>query len=685
MREASVHSVSARAYRVPTDAPEADGTEEWNETTIVVATAEAGGMQGIGYTYADAVAARLVNAKLAEIADGHDAMDPPAAWRAMQRAVRNLGRAGLCATAIAAVDTALWDLKARLLGVPLASLLGCYRRAIPIYGSGGFTSYDDARLAEQLGGWVERDGCAWVKMKIGADPDRDAGRVRAAKQAIGSAALFVDANGALSVKQAQHLAAVFAAEADVRWFEEPVSSDDLEGLGRVRAAAPPTMEVAAGEYGYEPDYFRRMLAAGAVDVQQADATRCGGVTGFLQVASLCEAFHTDLSAHCAPALHCHLGCAPRFRHLEWFHDHVRIEQMLFDGAPRAGRRRDRARLAASRLRPGVQAAGCGAVWSRNMTTRNTAAVAISGVALLGYGAMAATRAVPKRPAALAVAPKPGLVLDRQASLRAAQRLNRAAGVLAASVLADSAVEHYRGSFANKAMFTPLVTASISLAVSAHGNADGRRRPHRVRDAAYLLAGLTGVVGTGFHIYNIAKKPDGFSWQNLFYSAPLGAPAALSLSGAMGFLAERVRATQPGESPSILGLPAGRVVAAVTGAGLLGTVAEAGLLHFRGAFNNPAMYAPIAIPPVTAALLGSAALGRTGRRRPALRWWLRVTAALGYVGAAFHIRGVARQMGGWRNWSQNVLNGPPIPAPPSFTGLALAGLAALGLMEDHPDD
>ncbi len=323
-----------------------------------------------------------------------------------------------------------------------------------------------------------------------------------------------------------------------------------------------------------------------------------------------------------------------------------------------------------------------------------AAVATSGVALLGLAALALMRpSLPKAPVPRhvpsAVQPRallqPGPVLDTATSVRAAQRLNRAAGVLAASVLADSAVEHYRGAFANKAMFTPLVAASLSLAVSAHGNTDSRRRPHWLRDTVYALAGATGIVGTGFHVHNVGKKPGGFSWQNLFYSAPLGAPAALSLSGAMGVLAERVRDTRPGEPPSILGLPAGRVVAATTAAGLLGTVAEAGLLHFRGAFNNPAMYAPVTLPPITAALLGAAALGRTGQRRAALRWWLRVTALLGYVGAGFHVRGVARQMGGWRNWTQNVLNGPPIPAPPSFTGLALAGLAALGLLEDHPDD
>ncbi len=329
-----VTKVHARAYTIPTDLPEADGTATWNSTTLIVARVWAGDHMGMGYTYSDACVAPLIGDKLAPVVIGADAMNPQAASAAMWRTVRNLGREGLAATAISAVDVALWDLKARLSHQPLASLLGCLRDEVAIYGSGGFTTYDDRQLATQLGGWVERDGCRWVKMKIGTDPDRDPARVAAARAAIGTAGLFVDANGAYGVRQAQHFAARFAAEQDVRWFEEPVSSDDLQGLRRLRDTAPATMEIAAGEYGYTIDYFRHMLEAGAVDVQQADATRCGGVTGFLRAATLCEAWHTDLSAHCAPALHRHLGCSvPRFRHVEWFHDHARIEHMLFDGAP----------------------------------------------------------------------------------------------------------------------------------------------------------------------------------------------------------------------------------------------------------------------------------------------------------------------------------------------------------------
>jgi hypothetical protein len=306
-----------------------------------------------------------------------------------------------------------------------------------------------------------------------------------------------------------------------------------------------------------------------------------------------------------------------------------------------------------------------------------------GIALVGLAALLLSRRRPLTRVAVPVLAAPPV--DRGAAIRAARRLNRAAGTLAASVLADSAVEHYRGSFHNKAMFAPLVTSALSLAVSVHGVADKRPAAHWVRDIVYAVAGLTGLIGTAFHIYNVGKKPGGMSWQNLFYSAPIGAPAALLLSGGVGFLAERVRDNEPGTDPLVAGLPAGRVVAAATGAGLLGTVAEAGLLHFRGAYHDPFMFAPVTIPPVAAGLLAHAACGPACRDRRLTRWWLRLTALLGFAGTGFHAYGVARNMGGWRNWRQNVLNGPPLPAPPSFTGLALAGLAALGLLEDHPDD
>ena len=333
MRDAAIRHVAARAFEIPTDQPEADGTLAWDRTTIIIVEIEAGGTKGLGYTYADAALVPLIADKLASMVIQRDALDIVAIGEALWRSVRNLGRSGLAATAISAIDIALWDLKAKLLDVSLVSLLGRRRERVPIYGSGGFTTYSDDTLRRQLASWVESDGCRWVKMKIGTEPEYDPLRVEVARRAIGDAGLFVDANGALTPQRAVALADRMATQR-VTWFEEPVTSDDPDGLAFVRMNAPAGMEIAAGEYGYTLDDFAHLLERPSIDVMQADVTRCGGVSGFLQAAVLCEAHHIDLSGHCAPAAHRHVACAvPRLRHLEWFHDHVRIEHLFFDGAP----------------------------------------------------------------------------------------------------------------------------------------------------------------------------------------------------------------------------------------------------------------------------------------------------------------------------------------------------------------
>lgn len=317
-------------YKIPTDYPESDGTFEWNATTMVLVEASAGGKTGIGYTYADAAAADFIDKTLREVIKGADVMQVPQVWLAMVQAVRNNGNCGLASMAIAAVDTALWDLKGRITGLPLATLLGRVREGMKIYGSGGFTSYPVDKLQHQLGGWVSQ-GIRQVKMKIGRQPEEDIGRVKAAREAIGEAALFVDANGAYTAKQALEKAVYFAG-LGVTWFEEPVPSSDLGGLHFIRDHAPAPVNIAAGEYGYNLPYFRDMLRAEAVDVLQADATRCGGITGFLKAGTLCEAFQLPFSSHCAPALHLHAALAlPAFHIAEYFYDHARIEQLFFDG------------------------------------------------------------------------------------------------------------------------------------------------------------------------------------------------------------------------------------------------------------------------------------------------------------------------------------------------------------------
>jgi L-alanine-DL-glutamate epimerase-like enolase superfamily enzyme len=327
--EAPIEQVSATAYTVPTESPESDGTLEWDETTIVVVAVEAGGVAGLGFSYTDEAAARVVERRLAPVVLSRDAMDIPAAWSGMIAAVRNVGLPGHAATAISAVDIALWDLKARLRDLPLVTLLGAACDRVPMYASGGFTSYDFDELSEQLASWVA-DGIDQVKIKVGRSPRDDVARVRAARRAVGPDVLFVDANGAYAAKQALGLAEEFA-RLGVSWLEEPVSSDDLDGLRLLRERVPAKIEIAVGEYGYGPAYFRRLLAAGAVDVLQADATRCLGISGFLAASAIADAFSVPLSAHTAPALHVHPCCAVQnVRHLEWFHDHVRIERLLFE-------------------------------------------------------------------------------------------------------------------------------------------------------------------------------------------------------------------------------------------------------------------------------------------------------------------------------------------------------------------
>ncbi|WP_369372508.1 enolase C-terminal domain-like protein [Streptomyces sp. cg36] len=327
----ALERLDVQVLQFPTDAPEADGTLAWDRTTMVLVQACGGGATGLGYTYGDPAAAQVVTGLLHDVVVGRSVFDVPAANEAMSRAVRNAGRPGLVSGAVSAVDIALWDLKARVLGLPLTDLLGRARADVPLYGSGGFTTYEHRRLAEQVEGWAGQ-GFTRFKIKIGerwgACERRDLERAEQARALIGDdAELYVDANGAYTRKQAVRVGRTLAG-LGVSWFEEPVSSDDLTGLAHIRDTL--TADIAAGEYGYDLPYFARMIQA--VDCLQADATRCGGITVWLRAAALAHGHGLQLSGHCAPHAHAHAAATvPNLRHLEWFHDHVRIENLLFDG------------------------------------------------------------------------------------------------------------------------------------------------------------------------------------------------------------------------------------------------------------------------------------------------------------------------------------------------------------------
>lgn len=328
-----ITSLSVSAYTVPTDFPESDGTLEWDSTTMILVEVESAGKTGIGYTYADQSVASFIDKKLKSVVVGMNPLNIPAIFEAIKVKIRNEGNCGMAYMAISAIDNAIWDLKAKILDLPLCQLIGQIHDRALIYGSGGFTSYNDKQLADQLSGWAD-EGINNVKIKIGRKPDEDFHRVKTARKAIGEETnLFVDANGAYSVKQSITQAQKFN-ELNISWFEEPVSSDNLKGLNFVRDHAPENIKIAAGEYGYQTDYFLEMLKKEAVDVLQADATRCGGITGFLKAGYLSEVYHVPFSFHCAPSLHFQAAlCLNAYFIGEYFHDHVRIENMFFDGAP----------------------------------------------------------------------------------------------------------------------------------------------------------------------------------------------------------------------------------------------------------------------------------------------------------------------------------------------------------------
>ncbi len=345
-----IRSLNTSVYKIPTEHPESDGTLKWNSCTLILVEIEGGGKKGLGYSYGNEAIGYYVEKVLKEIVIDSKIMDIPAIWNSMTAAVRNDGNSGIAAMAIAAVDNALWDLKGKILGIPLATLLGMRRAAMPVYASGGFTSYSIDRLQKQVEEWVEM-GFDKIKIKIGREPEKDVERVKAARAAMGKEGqLFVDANGAYNAKQAIEKGWQFI-EFGVTWFEEPVPSSDFIGLQFIRKRMPPTIKVAAGEYGYTLPYYERMLDAGAVDVLQADATRCGGISGFLKAADMAFIYQNLFSSHCAPAIHLHAALTvDSFYSAEYFYDHYRIEELLFEGVqkPKDGL-----------LYPDLERPGCG--------------------------------------------------------------------------------------------------------------------------------------------------------------------------------------------------------------------------------------------------------------------------------------------------------------------------------------
>lgn len=346
---ALIRGMDVSAYVIPSIAPESDGTLEWDHTTLILVEIYAAGQTGIGYTYGDTVIAHFIHNKLRRFIEQQDPMHIPGLWESMVKSIRNEGACGIAMMAVSAVDNALWDLKSKILNIPLASLLGAARASVPVYASGAFTSCSVNQLRIYMSDCLDK-GFSQMKMKIGRDRENDLNRVKAARETIGEhAELFVDANGAYDTRTALRLAAAFV-DCGVTWLEEPLPSEYPEALAFIRNHCPPQINIVAGEYGYSLPYFKALLQQGSVDVVQADATRCGGISGFLKAGILAEVRGIPFSFHCAPAQHLHVAMALNSFYIgEYFQDHARIEQMLFDdvAVPVAGE------LSIDKSRPGA--------------------------------------------------------------------------------------------------------------------------------------------------------------------------------------------------------------------------------------------------------------------------------------------------------------------------------------------
>ena len=277
------------------------------------------GLEGLGIGQASPGVRQVVESGLRGVLIGEDPFNIEKLWRDMFRQVRGYGRKGVAFCGVSAVDIALWDLKAKALGLPLYRLLGPCVESVPVYGSGGWTNLGERELLDEMTSYIDR-GIRRVKMKVGKDfgqsEREDIQRVAAVRSAIGyDAALYVDANNGYYAKQAIYMAREFE-QYQVGWLEEPVLADDIPGLAQVRVAT--TIPVAAGEHEYTKYGFRELIAGGGVDIAQPDVGRVGGITEWMKVAHLADAFNLPVAPHSFQLVHLHLACAtPNLKVVEY--------------------------------------------------------------------------------------------------------------------------------------------------------------------------------------------------------------------------------------------------------------------------------------------------------------------------------------------------------------------------------
>ncbi|CAM5630537.1 MULTISPECIES: mandelate racemase/muconate lactonizing enzyme family protein [Streptomyces] len=307
--------IKAEAYLadIEVETVRTDATQTFlKQETLFVEVTTDDGLTGTGYSYTIGTGGRAVLAMLRDhllpSLVGHDSREIESAWRTMYDSTRATMVGAITALGLAAADLALWDLRCLRAGEPLWRVAGGHRSAVPVYDTehGWLHLGEDELVAGALE--AREKGFRGVKVKIGKpSPAEDAARIRAVREAVGPGMdLMVDANQAFTSAEAVRRAALLEPY-DVGWFEEPLPADDV--AGHARLAASTTVPVAVGESVYSLGHFREYLQRGAAGIVQPDVARIGGVTPWLKVAHLAEAFGVEVCPHFLMEIHVSLTAA----------------------------------------------------------------------------------------------------------------------------------------------------------------------------------------------------------------------------------------------------------------------------------------------------------------------------------------------------------------------------------------
>ncbi|MCQ4333638.1 mandelate racemase/muconate lactonizing enzyme family protein [Natronomonas sp. F2-12] len=328
-----ITDIQTGLYRIPNETALEDATQSFDvlELVTVELTTSTGG-RGVGFTYTIGSGGAAIETFLESVC-APIVLDEPAVPREIRSTLTAettfVGREGISELALSAVDIAAWDLLGRETGTPLYRLFGGDRQPVPAYEThGGWLHYDEETLVDNAERAAE-DGFAGVKMKVGRGHAEDARRVTAVAEALPpDVDLMIDANCAYTVDEARRLASQLS-NVDLAWLEEPLEKGDYAAYGDLRSHVD--TPIATGENYYNPTQFKQVIEADGVDVVQPDVARVGGITPWIEVAELADAWGLSLSPHYIEPIHVHL--ATGYDNIPYIEHHSTVLDSVMDSPP----------------------------------------------------------------------------------------------------------------------------------------------------------------------------------------------------------------------------------------------------------------------------------------------------------------------------------------------------------------